>query len=307
MIEVKEINYESFGKCVCITNGEIEAYVTIDFGPRIIRCGFVGGENFMKEDKGPTIEHDLGEDCIFKENKFYIRGGHRFWISPEAMPRTYYPDNEPVAYEKTANGAIFTPPVQVVNDFAFTIEISMDENENKITIDHHVKNVGYWPKEFAPWCITVMAEGGVEVLPQNTTDTGLLSNRTIMLWPYTKINDERFTVTDKYMTLRQDPTVEHPFKVGISQEHPWAAYFRHGCMFVKTYSPVDGGVYPDNNCTYETYTNDKILEMESLGELKTVNSGETSSHTEVWYLYENVDVPDTDEEKDALKAKYNLK
>ena len=43
-------------------------------------------------------------------------------------------------------------------------------------------------------------------------------------------------------------------------------------------------VYPDGGCSFETYTNDVMLEFETLGELKTVAKGETSEHSEVWTL-----------------------
>jgi len=91
------------------------------------------------------------------------------------------------------------------------------------------------------------------------------------------------------------------------QEHSWAMYFHHGDLFVKTYDVVKNAKYPDNNCTYETYVCGKFIELETLGELKLANPGETNSHTENWYLYEDVELPKTDEEIDALKEKYNLK
>ena len=42
MVNVNIIeNYKDYGKVVAITNGVIEAYVTVDIGPRIIRFGYV--------------------------------------------------------------------------------------------------------------------------------------------------------------------------------------------------------------------------------------------------------------------------
>ena len=45
MLQISEIEYAPFGRCVRISNEKIELYVTLNFGPRIIRAGFVGGEN----------------------------------------------------------------------------------------------------------------------------------------------------------------------------------------------------------------------------------------------------------------------
>lgn len=305
MISVNELNYGKYGKCVRISNDRIEIYVTVDFGPRIIRAGFVNGENFMKEDTEFSMKTSLS-GSKFNDDTFYNRGGHRFWISPEAMPRTYYPDNEPVSYEKRGNTVVFTPPVQIANEFALSLEINMEENSDKLTVNHIAQNTGYWTKEFSPWAITVVAEEGVEIIPQNTTNTGLLSNRFIVFWPYTRIKDSRLDISDKYIRITQSLDADCQLKLGLSQEIPWAAYFHHGCMFVKKYSPKKGAAYPDNGCTYETYTNKNILEMETLGELKSVLPGEKVSHMETWEFYENVEIPSDDSATDELAEKYKL-
>ena len=45
MVTVKEISsFKDYGRCVSISNGVIEAYVTVDLGPRIIKFGFVDGQ-----------------------------------------------------------------------------------------------------------------------------------------------------------------------------------------------------------------------------------------------------------------------
>ena len=43
MLEIKEVNLGSYGKCLRISNGKIEVCVTLDFGPRICRLAFVDG------------------------------------------------------------------------------------------------------------------------------------------------------------------------------------------------------------------------------------------------------------------------
>lgn len=91
-VAVREVNFKNFGKCIEISNGSIEALVTVDLGPRIIRFGFIGGENEFCDEVPVVI--DVGDD------KFYLRGGHRLWHSPENMPRSYMPDNKPLNWEK---------------------------------------------------------------------------------------------------------------------------------------------------------------------------------------------------------------
>ena len=127
----------------------------------------------------------------------------------------------------------------------------------------------------------------------------------IALWPYTKLTDKRLTLGDRYITLRQDTEATSSCKFGINSEHAFAMYFNHGDVFVKKFDLTDGGVYPDGGMSFETYTNKSFLEMESLGELKTVAPGETICHSEYWSLTKG-DAPKSfdDEEIDELVKKY---
>ncbi len=305
MLSIKEIDYDVFGKCISVSNGQIEIYVTIDFGPRIIRCGFVGGDNFLKEDRDFSIKLDV-TDSKFNENTFYIRGGHRCWMSPEVAPRVRYPDNKPVSYKIDGNKVIFIQKEQEANEVQLTMEIEMSETENEILINHIITNTSYWPKEFSVWPITVLANGGIEYAPQNILKTAHAPNRIFVLWPYSKINDQRFDMTDRYISLRHDSAINDGFKIGIMQNRPWAAFFHHGDLFVKKYDVNPEGLYPDNGSTFETYVDRNVLEMESLGELKTVGFGETNSHKEKWMLFKDVDVPSDDDEMDEISNKFKL-
>ena len=48
-MKVDKVEYKGWHNCYRVSNGEIEAIVTADVGPRIIRFGFVGGQNLFKE------------------------------------------------------------------------------------------------------------------------------------------------------------------------------------------------------------------------------------------------------------------
>ena len=49
VVKVDKIEYQGWKNCYRVTNGEIELIVTGDVGPRVIRFGFVGGQNLFKE------------------------------------------------------------------------------------------------------------------------------------------------------------------------------------------------------------------------------------------------------------------
>lgn len=303
-ISVSEIQYGSWGRCVQITNGIVDVVATLELGPRIIRYGFIGQANMFKEDLDREIKMEV--DRFSEEgDTWYIYGGHRLWTSPEGNPRSYYPDNKPVPWREIPNGAVLTPSVEKWNHYQKEIQISMDES-GEVTVIHRITNHGAWPVELAPWALTVMAQGGLAIIPQVKRETGLLGNRILALWPYSRMDDPRVTWGNEFMLIHQGdgPT---PFKLGTNNENGWAAYYNGGNLFVKYYRHHPDGKYPDFGVSFEAYVNDHFLELESLGELQTLQPGATAEHAESWNLFQNVELPVTEEEKLAIEMKHFLK
>ncbi|NLM50801.1 MAG: hypothetical protein GX196_07615 [Clostridiaceae bacterium] len=305
MIEVTKVNYKSFKDCVKVSNGEIELIATTQVGPRIIRFGFIGKDNMFFEDENNQIGHDLSKYHKFNDTHWHIYGGHRLWAAPEIMPRTYYPDNEPVDYEITNTGVILRAKNQVYNQLQNEIEISVLEDKNTVKVIHRIKNNNAWAVTFAPWALSVMAPGGKEFIPMPDKDTGYFPNRFISLWKYTSLQDERLYLGERYITLKQRDDLTREFKIGVYSQHAWAAYVNKGFMFVKEFEVIPGAQYADNNANYQTYTNHLMLEMESLGVLKSVEPGEYNEHTEVWHLYKDVpEAPENESGFDEYFSKY---
>jgi hypothetical protein len=48
-VQVGKVEYKGWPNCWRVTNGEVELIVTGDVGPRIMRYGFLGGQNLFKE------------------------------------------------------------------------------------------------------------------------------------------------------------------------------------------------------------------------------------------------------------------
>lgn len=305
MITKKEIEYVNFGKCLELSNGAIRLIVTLDFGPRIIHFSLIDGENVMFTDPERIFKNSNEKiQKKFGNSPWYIYGGHRLLASPEANPKSYYPDNEPVSYTLTDNGVIVTPPEQKWNLHQHQMEITISDSKPTVSVTHRITNKGAWDIQLAPWSITVLAAGGVEIIPTPTKNTGLLPNRWLALWPYAKMNDPRVTWGDHYIFLKQDENIKNTFKLGISSEHGYSLYFNHGDVFVKQFDSIEGATYPDGGMNFETYTNCLFLEMESLGVLQTLAPEEIAEHTELWSLYKE-DMPElTEEYIDKVVEKY---
>ena len=282
MVHFTELDYSIFGKCLQMDNGRIQLTVTLDKGPRIISAGFLGGQNFCFNDT-VNCGHKEGEayEAVFgKGAEWHTFGGHRIWTSPERDPESYYPDCEPVACEKTQNGALFTAPVQRVNEVINRLAVEFPA-DGTVKVTSSVQNKASYPQTYAAWALTVLDGGGTEIFPWADEDTGLLANRVLGIWPYNDMSDDRVFWGEKYVTLEQQ-AVDRPFKTGTNLTKCWSAYLKNGEVFSKKLEYFPDATYPDYGCSFETYTNRWFIEMESLSPLKTLAPDETATVTELW-------------------------
>ena len=282
-------------KCVRLANRDVELVITCDVGPRILRFGFIGGANLFAE--LPGQQGGRGE------NSWQIRGGHRFWIAPEAKPWSYELDNEPYeAVEAIAGGVRVRQKAGPLTRIAKQMDILLDSERNVVTVKHTLVNKGSRPVECAPWALSVMGQNGQAIIPLPAKiphTERLLPNQNWTLWGYTDFSDRRWTLGSRYIFFRQDPK-RSPMKLGLAHREKWVAYQREGFLFVKYFDRADDAVYPDGGCNLETFSNEDILELESLGPLVTLKKGGCIEHTETWKLFRDVPRCTTEADVDRL-------
>ena len=285
---IEKVHYAQWQNNYRLSDGRLEAIVTADVGPRVIRFGFAGGPNEFAE----LFEHRLATPL----GEWRIYGGHRLWHSPEAMPRSYCPDNEPVEVECSEDCLEVRQPKEELTGIRKAMRLTL--GDGFLDVEHSLTNEGPWAVELAPWALSVMAPGGVAILPQATTTDpdGLLPNRLLVLWPYTDPRDPRLYLGRKLVLLHQDAQAAGPIKVGLNADSGWAAYYNRGHLFLKRFTVEPWATYPDYGCTVESYTNAQMLELETLGPLVLLEPGEATYHTERWYLFEGVELPLADEQ-----------
>lgn len=286
-VNIEKVSFAGWDNCIGISNDIVDLIVTTDVGPRIMRYGFVGKENefcVVESEKGLT-----GGD------EWRIYGGHRLWHSPEDEERTYVPDNSPVEWKTIKDGIKVSQDTETLTGIKKEMEITLSADSTKVYVLHRLINKGKRPIELSVWGLTAMATGGKEIVPQTENDTGLLPNRIISLWPYTKLNDTRITLGERYIILDQDPAFKKPLKFGIPNENGWAAYFNHDNLFIKYHKYKAGADYPDLGVSYETYVNDFMLEMETLSPLVVFEPDKATEHVEIWELFNNVPMPSNNE------------
>ena len=282
-VKVEKITYKGWANCYRVSNGDIELVVTGDVGPRVIRFGFPNGQNLFKE-----YPEQLGKSG---EEKFQLRGGHRVWKAPEDPVATWAPDNVPVEIRETSTGLIAREPVEPLTRLQKELEIRMAPSGPTVTVYHRIANRGLFPLEFAPWALTMMAQGGVAVTgfpPRGRHPVNLEATNPLVMWAYTDLADPRWKFTKKYLMLRQDPNNSDAQKLGLFNPDTWAAYLLNGEAFIKRAVADPGRTYTDFGCSFETFTNNEFLEVETLGPMTKVLPEQTVEHVERWGLFRGV-------------------
>jgi hypothetical protein len=293
---LERISYRGWENAYRISNPAIELIVLADVGPRIVSYRFVGG--------GQNIFHEVPEQAgLTGGHDFRLYGGHRLWIWPE-VERTYFPDNAPVAVSQEHNLVRFTAPLESASpgsNFQKELEIQLDEQGSRVTVNHRVTNRDSRPTELAPWAPTMMRPGGRAILPlppRAAMDKDhFQSVGPLALWSFTDFADPRWILGTEYIQLRQErnPTGRFPEQMtGVYNPAGWGAYFLDETLFVKSVPVIGGAEYPDFGCNFEVFTNPEFLELESLGPKVQVAPRESIHHRETWTLSRGVSAGEDD-------------
>ena len=288
---MEKISYGGWNNCYRLANEQIEVIITADVGPRIIRFGFIGQENMFKE-----YPDQMG---VTESDKWLIFGGHRLWHAPEAMPRTYYPDLEPVLIQETESGLIATQKPEPTTGLQKQIIINMSKDQPEVQLTHRLINHNLWAIDTAPWALSVMAPGGTAILPlppRGPHPKFILPTATLSIWPYTNLGDNRWTLGERFILLNQDTENGRPQKIGIFAPDGWAAYANHKSVFIKQIPIQFEGEYPDLGVNFEIFTNDTMLELESLGPIEAIPPKGQIDHQEHWTLIGDVPAPKSDQD-----------
>ncbi|MFA4944254.1 MAG: hypothetical protein WC789_06085 [Lentisphaeria bacterium] len=270
------MDVEYIKDCVVLVSGAFKLAITTQVGPRIIGGWLKGGENLFRVMPDAPVENcDTG---------FKLYGGHRLWHAPEAMPRSYAPDNAPVTVRETCDGVEFSSGVEPLTGIEKSIIIEPLGNE-RFRVAHRLVNRNAWEVELAPWALSVMAPGGMAVIPQKRSRgpaaDRFTSDRSLVAWSYTDLNDPRLTLGKDYIFLRQDAKAKEACKIGFNAESGWVAYVNAGTALVKCFETFDAQ-YPDNGCNVESYSCKEFCEIETLAPMHTLEPGEAAEHIEYW-------------------------
>lgn len=264
-----------------LTTGRLENdLLVVDYlttaGPRIVRLiPRQLGENLLAETPEYVLPSPYGP--------YHLWGGHRFWHAPEMSARTYVPDDEGLVVHPVQDG-VHLSREEPQTGMRKELLVKLHPSAAEVQLNHRLTNTGLWPVELAPWAITQMRMGGTAILPTSreaVDPEGLLPNRVVTLWSYSGWNDPRLRLTDDAIEIVTQP-IAQPFKLGTMNRAGWIEYRYQRVVFRKRWTPQPDRPHVDFGCNAEVYTNDKHIELETLGPLVTLRPGETVEHVERW-------------------------
>ena len=284
-VVVETTPFRGWRNALRVANRKVELLVTLDVGPRILSYSLVGGVNVFNvyEDQAGGVG----------EPQWKNRGGHRLWLAPESAELTYHPDNHPVGWERIGNeGVRLTSPPETGSGFQKQIDLQLSKDSTAVKVTHRIKRIAPAPCRAAPWALSVMAAGGIAILPQppmGEHPRDLLPNRRLVVWPYTELADPRYGFGRRFITLRQ-ASGGRPTKIGMPSAQGWAGYLLKQTLFVKRFTWQANVEYPDDGCNLEVFTNARMLELETLGPLQQFQPGDQAEWVEQWELHANLPV-----------------
>lgn len=281
-VRVQVVPYGGWDTNLRVANGEVELILTLEVGPRILRYAFAGDRNVLGE-----FSEQLGRS---RENRWMLRGGHRLWVAPEHKPRTYELDNVPVRHQEIAGGVRVAGGPGLLTGLRKTLEVRLAPKGSRVTVHHTLTNEGKAAAACSAWALTVMAPRGQAIIPLPPLvphDDRCAPSQNWTLWTYTDLGDPRLKFGTRYLRLAHDPR-RGPTKFGIAHREGWVGYLLGRRLFIKCFERLDGRAYPDLGVNFEVYADERILELESMGPLVTLQPGESVEHEERWELFRNV-------------------
>jgi hypothetical protein len=286
--------YLGFDDCLRICNDESEVIVATEFGPRILKYGPKDGPNLLGEFPNNQSTTEFGV--------WSVVGGHRLWLAPEAMPFSYAPDDYPVIVREEGKLSVRVTQKTDAAGFEKEMVVSLAPRGTELMVKHRITNRGKDPVDVAPWALTVFRDGAavLPLEPFRSHDDALLPSQTIILWPFTDLADARITFQNRRIQALCNSSNDEPLKIGLVNKRGWAAYRSGSSCFVKTFPYFEGARYPDSGSNNEAYIAGDYLEIETLGPLAVLATGESSDHLETWRFAINMSDEDFEQTLQSL-------
>jgi hypothetical protein len=253
--------------------GPYELEAAHDFGPRITSLRRDGSPNLFVELKD-SVALSYSANAVYR-----LRGGHRLWAAPEIPAVTYAPDDHPCVVSASREAISISAPPDVAGVMK---EIVVTRDGDRLQVTHRLTNTNDGLLELAPWAITQLPLGGEALLPLESQGSDLQADRSLVLWPYSRLDDDRVEADRDHILIRGE--AGPALKLGSGPEPGWLEYRLHDWRFRKRAVDTAEGSYPDRGAVCQVYVKDAFVELETVGALARLDPGESLEHGEIWEI-----------------------
>lgn len=265
-----------WGRVLWLTGNNAQVGVALDFGIRIVHLSYPGCDNLY------YVQPSDLSDGFITEDGWKLYGGHRLWMAPESDD-SYYPDNDPVDYKLFEDGVLITQQKDPVLGIQKFLRLTF-HNDGSVSVEQGFTNISDKIINGASWGVNTLDAGGKAYISfTNNDQKGYIPHRVVSLWSDTNLHDPRLTFDRKGLTAQFIPLSDY-LKIGLYCMDGKAVFENKGQRLTITFNSEPLTFYPDNGCNFELYMCSKFMELETLGTKAELMPGESTKHTETWYL-----------------------
>jgi hypothetical protein len=274
-VKTETIKYDGWTNCIRLSNGTVDLVIVPAVG-RILRYGYIGKQNLIWENT--ALE---GKPPVSGQWNNY--GGDKMWPAPQSdwgWPPDPSLDGVPWSATLIKNGVQLISPVSKTTKLQFTRQIVMASAGTEVDIHNRMDNKGA-AHAYAPWQITQINNPKQVYLPFEPTKTLPKG-----WWAFGSTIDPHYhTVGKNGLTLKLADKISYKFgafsRTGEIQGTV-GSWILHDSQTVSTTA-----TYCDTGSPLEVYLNagtDRYAEMELLGPLKTMKTGDFVFLDVKWWI-----------------------
>lgn len=201
--------------------------------------------------------------------------GSTFWTSPQSewnWPPVREIDTNPYAVEENDGALIMTSEVSQKLPFKITKKFEVDDKDNCFVVTYTMTNAGTEARKVAPWEITRVQNAGSVFFDADVaqiTPSGLM--------PFEKKNGYA------WFDINVDGTQNRKIN---SDGKGWLAYTDKGLLLMKKFADITPDQPAPGEAEIQVYVHQgKVyVELESQGEYKNLQPGESYEWAVRWYL-----------------------
>lgn len=281
-LSVKELTSEEFGHCALLEYDDIEMYVTLDYGPRIVSVRKHGMPNLLYHQPDPEFERNHG---------------HKMRITLEKSTNGIYCDNSPVRYSPLTDGVSFVQTLSDPVHLELRMDIVFETDIGSFMVVHSVLNQSLEDQKLSIYTETPFQNEGFVFIPQSNIREADRPSRILSLWNNCRWNDKRLFIGNQYVTVHNikpereragefqligGDLIESRLKIGVNNTAGFCGYIEGKHALIKRYAHNRNALYPFNSCSAFATANDGYLSIQNTSPFYMISPGETARFIESW-------------------------